>query len=45
MLVLAKEDESGEIEHIVQITVDGESVKENSWYTVNADGCAEEVND
>ena len=45
VLVLAKEDESGEIEHIVQITVDGESVKENSWYTVNADGCAEEVND
>ena len=45
VLVLVKEDERGEIEHIVQITVDGESVKENTWYKVNADGGVEEVND
>ena len=45
VLVLVKENERGEIEHIVQITVDGESVKENTWYKVNADGGVEEVND
>ena len=45
MLVFVKEDGNGELEHIVQITVNGGSIKENTWYTVNADGCVEEAND